>query len=70
VIDRTALHGDVSGYSRLIADNEIETINTLRVFTSIIEAVVVVHSGEMGYVVGYEILAVFPSASEAVHAAL
>ena len=70
MINRTALHGDVSGYSRLIADNEIETINTLRVFTSIIEAAVVVHSGEMGDVVGDEFLAVFPSASDAVQAAL
>jgi adenylate cyclase len=53
-----------------MADNEIETINTLRVFTSIIEAVVVGHSGEMGDLVGDEFLAVFPSASDAVQAAL
>ena len=69
-MSRTALHGDVFGYSRLIADNEIETINTLRVFTSTIEAVVVVHSGEMGDMVGDEFLAVFPSESDAVEAAL
>ncbi len=69
-MSRTAVHGDVFGYSRLIADNEIETINTLRVFTSIIEAAVAVHSGEMGDMVGDEFLAVFPSASDAVHAAL
>lgn len=69
-MSRTAVHGDVFGYSRLIADNEIETINGLRVFTSIIEAVVAVHSGEMGDMVGDEFLAVFPSASDAVHAAL
>jgi hypothetical protein len=37
---RTALHCDVVGYSALIADNEIETVNTLRVFTSILETVV------------------------------
>jgi hypothetical protein len=47
-MSRTALHGDVFGYSRLIADNEIETINTLRVFASIIETVVAAHSGDMG----------------------
>jgi adenylate cyclase len=69
-MSRTALHGDVSGYSRLIADNEIETINTLRVFTSIIETVVAEHSGDMGGMVGDEFLAVLPSASDAVHAAL
>jgi len=69
-MSRTAVHGDVFGYSRLIADNEIETINTLRVFTSTIEAVVVVHSGEMGDMVGDEFLAVFPSENDAVDAAL
>jgi adenylate cyclase len=69
-MSRTALHGDVFGYSRLMADNEIETINTLRVFTSIIEAVVATHSGDMGDMVGDEFLAMFPSASDAVQAAL
>ena len=69
-MSRTAVHGDVFGYSRLIADNEIETINTLRVFTSIIATVVAAHSGDMGDMVGDEFLAVFPSASDAVHAAL
>jgi len=33
----TALHGDVVGYSKLTADNEIETHNTIQAFRRIIE---------------------------------
>jgi adenylate cyclase len=57
----TALHGDVVGYSRLIADNEIETHNTVQAFRSIIEAVVEDHDGELAQFVGDEFLAVLPS---------
>lgn len=70
MMTKTAVHGDVSGYSRLIADNEIETINTLRVFSSLVNRVVASHSGEMGGLVGDEFLAVFQSASDGVAAAL
>jgi adenylate cyclase len=69
-MSRTALNGDVFGYSALITDNKIETVNTLRVFTSILETVMAEHSGDMGGMVGDEFLAVFPSVSEAAHAAL
>ena len=65
-----ALHGDVVGYSRLTADNEIETYNTLQVLRRIIEKVAVEHGGTVASFVGDEFLAVFPDASNAVTAAL
>ncbi|MGB5168603.1 MAG: hypothetical protein WBP49_09395, partial [Acidimicrobiia bacterium] len=52
-----ALHGDVVGYSRLTADNEIETYNTLQVLRRIIEKVAVEHGGTVASFVGDEFLA-------------
>ncbi len=54
------LHGDVVGYSRLTADNEIETYNTLQVLRRIIEQVTDDHGGTVASFVGDEFLAVFP----------
>jgi len=65
-----ALHGDVVGYSRLTADNEIETHNTLQVLRRVIDQVTVDHSGTLASFVGDEFLAVFADASSAVSAAL
>lgn len=64
-----ALHGDVAGYSRLIADNEIETHNTLQALRRIIEAEVAAGGGEVVEFVGDEFLAIVPDASAAVVAA-
>jgi len=65
-----ALHGDVVGYSRLTADNEIETYNTLQVLRRIIEQVTSAQGGTVASFAGDEFLAVFADASTAVTAAL
>lgn len=66
----TALHGDVVGYSKLTADNEIETYNTLQVLRSIIEGEVDARKGIVASFVGDEFLAVLPTEESAVEAAL
>jgi adenylate cyclase len=66
----TALHGDVVGYSKLTADNEIETYNTLQVLRSIIEAEVDARNGIVASFVGDEFLAVLPTEEGAVAAAI
>ena len=53
----TALHGDVVGYSKLSADNEIETHNTLQVLRRIIDREVSDNGGKLGAFVGDEFLA-------------
>lgn len=65
----TALHGDVAGYSSLIADNEIETYNTLQAFRRIIEEVTTAEGGELVEFVGDEFLAVFATEAGAIAAA-
>lgn len=65
----TALHGDVAGYSKLTADNEIETHNTLQAFRRIIEEEVVATDGELAQFVGDEFLAIVPTEIGAVSAA-
>jgi TolB-like protein/class 3 adenylate cyclase/Tfp pilus assembly protein PilF len=65
-----ALHGDVAGYSRLIADNEIETHNTLQALRRIIEAEVAANDGEVVSFAGDEFLAVIPTESGAITAAM
>ncbi|MEN8114999.1 MAG: adenylate/guanylate cyclase domain-containing protein [Actinomycetota bacterium] len=66
----TALHGDVVGYSRLVADNEIETYNTLQVLRRIIDQEVDARGGTIASFVGDEFLAVLPSEDGAVTAAI
>lgn len=66
----TALHGDVVGYSLLMADNEIETHNTLQALRRIIEDEVVANDGEVVEFVGDEFLAVLPTPSGAIAAAV
>ena len=60
------INGDVAGYSRLTADNEIETHQTLRAFRNIIEEAVLSHGGELVEFVGDEFLAILPSAADGV----
>ena len=55
------VHGDVAGYSRLIAGNEIETHQTLQVFRRIIEEAVAEETGKVATFVGDEFLAVLPT---------
>ncbi|MGH8912473.1 MAG: adenylate/guanylate cyclase domain-containing protein, partial [Acidimicrobiia bacterium] len=66
----TALHGDVVGYSKLMADNEIETHNTLQAYRRIIEDEVNAAQGELVEFVGDQLLAVIPTESAAISAAL
>lgn len=66
----TALHGDVVGYSKLMADNEIETHNTLQAYRRIIEEEVKAAHGELVEFVGDQLLAVLPAESAAISAAL
>jgi len=65
-----ALHGDVAGYSRLIADNEIETHNTLQALRRVIEAEVAANDGEVVSFAGDEFLALIPTESGAITAAM
>lgn len=66
----TALHGDVAGYGRLTADNEIETHNTFQAFRRIIEEPVRTNDGNLASFVGDEFLAVLPTESDALTAAI
>ena len=66
----TLVHGDVAGYSKLTADNEIETHNTIQAFRRIIEEELDSVDGELVQFVGDEFLAVVPVEADAVSAAL
>jgi adenylate cyclase len=65
-----AVHGDGVGYSRLIADNEIETHNTLQAFRRIIDEVVTDNGGDLVQFVGDEFLAILPAETEGLSAAI
>ncbi len=65
----TALHGDVAGYSKLTADNEIETHNTLQAFRRIIEEELAARDGDLVQFVGDEFLAIVPTEAGAIEAA-
>lgn len=65
----TAVHGDVAGYSKLTADNEIETHATLQSLRRIIEEEIAAADGEVVQFVGDEFLAIVPSESGALSAA-
>ncbi|HXV96218.1 MAG TPA: adenylate/guanylate cyclase domain-containing protein [Gaiellaceae bacterium] len=55
------LNGDVAGYSKLVADDEIATHRTLQAFRRIIEGAVTEEGGEVVEFVGDEFLAVLPT---------
>lgn len=64
------VNGDVAGYSKLVADNEIETHRTLQAFRRIIERAVSKENGEVVAFVGDEFLAVLPTQAEGLAAAV
>ncbi|MGD2059934.1 MAG: adenylate/guanylate cyclase domain-containing protein [Acidimicrobiia bacterium] len=66
----SALHGDVVGYSRLLADNEIETHNTLQALRRIVEEEVDEGGGELVEFVGDEFLAIVPDPAKAIGIAM
>ena len=64
------LSADVVGYSRLMAANEAATVDTLKSYRDIITRLVLRHGGRVVNAPGDALLAEFPSAVEAVQAAV
>jgi len=64
------LSADAVGYSRLMAANEAATVETLKQYRAIIGQIVERHAGRVVNAPGDALLAEFPSAVEAVHAAV
>lgn len=64
------LHADVVGFSRLMAQNESETVRVLNEYQAEIEALVAKHEGRLVDKAGDSLLAEFPTATGAVAAAL
>ena len=64
------LSADVVGYSRLMAADEAATVETLKAYRDIITRLVARHGGRVVNAPGDALLAEFPSAVEAVQAAI
>ncbi len=64
------LSADVVGYSRLMGDDEAATVETLKEYRAAIGRVITQHEGHVVNAPGDNILADFPSAVEAVRAAV
>jgi class 3 adenylate cyclase len=65
----TILMADVSGYSRMMGENEELTVQTLRAHREIFDGLLKAHRGRVFNTAGDAILAEFPSAVEAVRCA-
>ena len=63
------LSADVVGYSRLMGDNEGETIRTLTIYREAMGNLIQQHRGRVVDSVGDNLLAEFPSAVDAVNCA-
>ena len=64
------LSADVVGYSRLMADDEAETVRTLTAYRDIVSMLVQQHRGRVVDSPGDNLLAEFPTATDAVEAAV
>jgi adenylate cyclase len=64
------LHADVEGYRRAMAGDEDATVRGVRALRGLVEGVVRLHRGRLVDFTGDECLAEFPSAVDAVGAAL
>ncbi|MGD8978122.1 MAG: adenylate/guanylate cyclase domain-containing protein [Gammaproteobacteria bacterium] len=64
------LSADAVGYTRLMATDELSTLETLNCFRSLISGLVRQHGGRVVDMVGDNLLAEFPSAVDAVQCAL
>ena len=64
------LSADVVGYSKLMADDESATVATLKQYRAAVERVIDRHDGRIVNAPGDNMLAEFPSAVEAVQAAV
>src|SRR5210317_1963712 len=67
---RAILSADVKGYSLLMADDEIHTIQTLKVYRQIMSDIIGQHSGRVVDNPGDNLLAEFSSAMDAIEAAV
>jgi class 3 adenylate cyclase len=65
----TILSADVAGYSRLMAEDEEQTLRIFRGHREVFESVVAMHRGRIFNTAGDAILAEFPSAVDAVRCA-
>ena len=66
----TILMADVADYSRMMGDNEEQTVHVLRGHRQIFDELLRLHRGRVCNTAGDAILAEFPSAVEAVRAAI
>jgi len=67
---RAILSADVKGYSLLMADDEVATINTLKDYRNVMSACIEQHGGRVVDAVGDNLLAEFESAVDAVQCAV
>lgn len=65
----TILMADVAGYSRMMGENEEQTVQTLRGHREIFDALLGLHRGRIFNTAGDAVLAEFPSAVQAVRCA-
>src|SRR5918995_4748060 len=61
---------DVEGYSRLMAEDEVGTMETLTSHRVILDGLIAEHRGRIANTAGDSVLAEFPSAVDAVKCAL
>ncbi len=61
---------DVEGYSRLMAEDEVWTMDTLTSHRAILDGLIAEHRGRIANTAGDSVLAEFPSAVDAVKCAL
>ncbi|WP_052763823.1 adenylate/guanylate cyclase domain-containing protein [Microvirga massiliensis] len=61
---------DVAGYSRLMEQNEVGTLQTLAVHREIMDGLIAEHRGRIANTAGDSVLAEFPSAVDAVKCAV
>jgi adenylate cyclase len=67
---RAVLSADVKGYSRLMSDDEVHTIKTLKEYRNIMAKIIEKHSGRVVDNPGDNLLAEFSSAVNAVDCAV
>lgn len=67
---RAILSADVKGYSILMADDEVSTIQTLKDYRNIMATCIEQHSGRVVDAIGDNLLADFGSAVDAVQCAV
>ena len=64
------LSADVVGYSRLMADDDAETVKTLKAHKDLMRGLIRQHAGRVVDAVGDDLLAEFPSVVDAVACAV